>query len=57
MAAKFLTVSSVSPTNNNSLLDTVKVIKIARLGWLAHLFRMQELEPCRKLPLVKPEGT
>jgi len=37
------------PANNNSLLDTVKVIERARLRWLGHLFRMQELEPCRRL--------
>ena len=38
-------------------LDVVKVIKIERLRWLGHLFRMQELDPCRKLTLFKPEGT
>jgi hypothetical protein len=31
--------------------DTVTVIKIGRLRWLGHLFRMQELDPCRKLTL------
>ena len=30
-------------------LYTVKVIKIGRLKWLGHLFRMQELDPCRNL--------
>jgi len=25
--------------------------------WLGHLFRMQELDPCRRLTLLKPEGT
>ena len=35
----------------------VKVIKIGRLRWLGHLFRMQELEPCKKLNLLKTEGT
>jgi hypothetical protein len=39
------------------ITDTVKVIKIARLRWLVHLFRIQELESCRKLTLLKPEGT
>jgi hypothetical protein len=33
------------------------VIKIGRLRWVEHLFRMQELDPCRKLTLHKPEGT
>jgi hypothetical protein len=33
------------------------VIKIGRLRWLGHLFRMQEPDPCRKLTLNKPEGT
>jgi hypothetical protein len=37
--------------------DTVRVIKIGRLRWQDHLFRMQELDPCRKLTLYKPEGT
>ena len=38
-------------------LDIVKVIKVGRLSWLGQLFRMQELDPCRKLTLNKPEGT
>jgi hypothetical protein len=33
------------------------VIKIGRLKWLGHLFRMQEMDPCRKLTLLKPEST
>jgi hypothetical protein len=37
--------------------DTVRVIKMGRLRWLGHLFRLQELDPCRKLTLHKPEGT
>jgi hypothetical protein len=37
--------------------DRVRVIKIGRLRWLGHLFRMHELDPCRKLILYKPEGT
>jgi len=36
---------------------TIKVIKIGRMRWLGHLFRMQELDPCRKLTVLKPEGT
>jgi hypothetical protein len=35
----------------------VKAIKVGRLIWLGHLFRMQEQSPCRKLTLHKPEGT
>jgi hypothetical protein len=38
-------------------LDIVKMLKIGRLRWLGHLFRMQELDPCRKLTVLKPEGT
>jgi hypothetical protein len=33
------------------------VIKIGRLRWLGHLFRMQELDPCRKPTLYKLAGT
>jgi hypothetical protein len=32
------------------------VIKVVRLSWLGHLFRMQEQNPCRKFHLHKPEG-
>jgi hypothetical protein len=35
--------------------DVVKVIKIGRMRWLGQLFRMQELDLCRKLTLLKPE--
>jgi hypothetical protein len=38
-------------------LHIVNVIKIGRLRWLLHLFRMQELDPWRKLTLLKPNGT
>jgi hypothetical protein len=31
------------------------VIEI-ELRWLEHFFRMQELDRCRKLTLLKPEG-
>ena len=34
-------------------LDTVRMIKMGRLLWLGHLFRMQELDPCRKLTFLK----
>jgi hypothetical protein len=37
-------------------LGIVKVIKIGRLVWLGYFFRMQELDPCRQLTLLKPEG-
>jgi hypothetical protein len=33
------------------------VIKIGLLRWLGHLFRMQELDPCRELTVLKAEGT
>jgi len=36
--------------------ETVKLVKIGRLRWLGHLFRMQKLDPFRKLTLFKPEG-
>ena len=32
----------------------IKVVTLKRLG---HLFRMQEMDPCRKLTLLKPEST
>jgi hypothetical protein len=38
-------------------LDIVKVIKIGRLKWLGQLLRIQELDPCRKLTVLKPEDT
>jgi hypothetical protein len=38
-------------------LDKVKVMTAGRLGWLGHLFRMQELDPCSKLNHLKLEGT
>jgi hypothetical protein len=36
-------------------LDAVKVIQIRRLGWLGRLFRMQEMDSCRKLTVLKPK--
>jgi hypothetical protein len=38
-------------------LGLVELIKIGRLRWLGHLVRMQELDSCRKLTVLKPEGT
>jgi len=38
-------------------IDVVKVIKLEILRWLGHLFRMQELDPYRKLTLLKTEGS
>ena len=35
----------------------MKAIKTGTLKWPGHLFRMQELDPCRKLTLLKPEST
>ena len=48
------------PVNANALYNELgidKVIKMGILRWLGHLFRMQELDPCRKLTLLKPEST
>ena len=33
------------------------MVKMGRLRWLGHVFSMQELDPCRKLAVLKPEGT
>jgi hypothetical protein len=38
-------------------LDSVKVVEIGRMRWLGQLFRMQRLDICRKLTVLKPEGT
>jgi hypothetical protein len=38
-------------------LDVVKVVEIGRPRWLGQLFRMLELDPCRKLTVLKPAGT
>ena len=38
-------------------LDSVKVVQIGRPMWLGQLFRMQDLDTCRKLTVLKPEGT
>jgi len=34
-----------------------KEIQFGRLRGFGRLFRMQELDPCRKLTFLKPEGT
>jgi hypothetical protein len=33
------------------------VIKIRRLRWLGHFFRIKELDPGRNVTVPKPEGT
>ena len=33
------------------------MIKLGRLKWLGQLLSMQELDLCRKLTVIKPEGT
>jgi hypothetical protein len=38
-------------------LDIVKSDANRKIEVVGHLFRMQELDPCRKLTLHKPEGT
>lgn len=40
-----------------NVIQTYKVINIGRLRWLGHLFRMQEVDLCRKLTHLKLEGT
>ena len=32
-------------------------MKIRRVRWMGQLFRMQGVGPCRKLTVLKPEGT
>jgi len=38
-------------------LDIVQLVKMGRLRLLGQLFRMHEMDPCRKLIVLKPEGT
>jgi len=38
-------------------IDLVRVVKIGILKWLGHLFRMQELDPCRKLTQTRRHST
>jgi hypothetical protein len=38
-------------------LDIVRVIKVARIGWLGHLVRMEEKSPCKKITTSQPEGS
>jgi hypothetical protein len=33
------------------------MVKAARLRWLGHLYRTEELNPCKKLTFSKPIGT
>jgi len=35
-------------------LYIVELIKIGRVWWLGQLFRMQEMDPCRKFTVVNP---
>jgi len=32
-------------------------VKVGRLKWLGYFFRMQEVDTCRKLTVLNPEGT
>ena len=34
-----------------------EAVKIGRMKWLGHLFRMQELDPCNKITLLESEDT
>jgi hypothetical protein len=36
--------------------DIVKVVTAGRLRWLEHLFRSEDMDPCRKLTFTKPEN-
>ena len=60
------------PTNDNGIwrarysnelytvyreVDTVGVVNIGRMKWLGQLCRMQELDHCGKVTVLKPEGT
>jgi hypothetical protein len=38
-------------------LDIVQVLQVGSLRWLGQLFGMQEMDSCRKITLLKPEGT
>jgi hypothetical protein len=37
--------------------DVIKMVKAARLRWLGHLYRTEELNPCKKLTFSRPTGT
>jgi hypothetical protein len=37
--------------------DIIKMVKAARLRWLGHLYRTEDLNPCRKLTFSKTMGT
>jgi hypothetical protein len=37
-------------------VDIFEVVKIGSLRRLGHLFRKEELDPCRKLTILQPEG-
>ena len=50
-------VYSNEPYTLYDALHMVKLIKVGRLSWLGHHFRMQELDPCRKLTVLKTEST
>jgi hypothetical protein len=38
-------------------LDTVRVIKLARIRWLGHSVRKEENSPCRKINVSQPVGS
>jgi hypothetical protein len=37
-------------------LDTVRMIKMGRLMWLVQFFRLEELDPCRKLTFLNQKA-
>jgi hypothetical protein len=40
----------------NLAVDIIKMVKTARLRRLGHLYRTEELNPCKKLTFSKPMG-
>jgi hypothetical protein len=38
-------------------LDKVRVTQVARIGWLGHLVRMEEMSPCKKINSSHPKGS
>jgi hypothetical protein len=35
-------------------LDIIRVIKVARIGWLGYLVRMEENSPCKNITISQP---
>jgi hypothetical protein len=43
--------------NDLDIVNVIIIIRRRRMSWLEHVFRMQEHDPCRKLTVLKQEGT